>query len=209
MSTLDSRSLTYVNTFGRRFGEPGEVRYRLVTAAVVCQPAIDLPFTIEVAKGKRGKQHDVNVHLEGDRLVAEPPKLSIAAGDLVLWHSVASTPGYAVQGEGEQGRFDSSSLTSETLYTHAFGVPGDFEWTDAIHGSLSGVVKVTSLDSGDPKQCREWMEALAHGTVVVIEGDRADPPEVSVLAGQTVFFAVAAAEGITITDARLVGRSAS
>jgi plastocyanin len=209
VSTLDSRSLTYVNTFGRRFSEPGEVRYRLVTAAVVCQPAIDLPFTIEVAKGKRGKQHDVNVHLEGDGLVAEPPKLSIAAGDLVLWHSVASTPGYAVQGEGEGGRFDSSSLTSETLYTHAFGVPGDFEWTDAIHGSLSGVVKVTSLDSGDPKQCREWMEALAHGTVVVIEGDRADPPEVSVLAGQTVFFAVTAAEGITITDARLVGRSAS
>jgi len=51
---------------------------------------------------------------------------------------------------------------------------------------------------------REWMEALARGTLVVIEGDRADPSEVSVLAGQTVFFAVSAADGITITDARLI-----
>lgn len=204
MSTLDSRSLTYVNTFGRRFGEPGEIRYRLVTAAVACQPAPDLPFTIEVARGEGGEQHDVTVRLREDELVAEPPKLSIAAGDLVLWHSVASTPGYAVQGESKEARFDSSLLTSETLYTHAFGVPGDYEWTDAANRSVSGAVKVGSLDSGDPKQCREWMEALARGTLVVIEGDRADPPEVSVLAGQTVFFAVSAAEGITITDARLI-----
>jgi plastocyanin len=204
LSTLDSRSLTYVNTFGRRFGEPGEIRYRLVSAAAVCQPAHDLPFTIEVARGEGGQQHDVTVRLREDELVAEPPKLSIAAGDLVLWHSLASTPGYAVQGESKEARFDSSSLTSETLYTHAFGVPGDYEWTDAANRSVSGVVKVGSLDSGDPKQCREWMEALAQGTLVVIEGDRADPPEVSVLAGQTVFFAVSAAEGITITDARLI-----
>jgi len=204
LSTLDSRSLTYVNTFGRRFGEPGEIRYRLVTAAVACQPAPDLPFTIEVARGEGGEQHDVTVRLREDELVAEPPKLSIAAGDLVLWHSVASTPGYAVQGESKEARFDSSLLTSETLYTHAFGVPGDYEWTDAANRSVSGAVTVGSLDSGDPKQCREWMEALARGTLVVIEGDRADPPEVSVLAGQTVFFAVSAAEGITITDARLI-----
>jgi plastocyanin len=204
LSTLDSRSLTYVNTFGRRFGEPGQVRYRLVTAPVTCQPAHDLPFTIEVAREEGGEQQDVTVHLKGDALVAEPPQLSIAAGDLVLWHSLASTPGYAVQGESEKGQFDSSSLTSETLYTHAFGVPGAYEWTDAVNRSVSGVVNVGSLDSGDPKQCREWMEALARGTLVVIEGDRADPSEVSVLAGQTVFFAVSAAEGITITDARLI-----
>ena len=208
MTSLDSRYLTYVNTFGRRFGEPGQVRYRLISGAVVCQPAReDFPFTIEVADGKGGQQHDVTVRSKGDRLVADPDGLQITAGDVVLWHSLASTPGYVVvgEGEGESASFDSSSLTSETVYTHAFGIPGDYEWADAINRSVSGVVRVTSLESGDRKQCREWMEALERGTVVVIEGDRPDPAEVSILAGQTVFFAVAAAEGITITDSRLLG----
>lgn len=210
MSMLDSRSLTYVNTFARRFGGKGTTRcytrYRLVSAGLVCQPPVkeDLPFTIEVADGRGGEQHDVIVSLRDNRLVADPPQLSIGAGDLVLWHSVASTPAYAVQGEDEAAWFDSSSLTSETLYTHAFGVPGDYEWIDANHRSVSGLVRVTSLESGDRKQCREWMKALAQGTVVTIKGDCADPPEVSILAGQTVFFAVAAADGITITDSSLV-----
>jgi plastocyanin len=205
VSSLDSRSLTYLNCFGRRFGEPGEVRYRLVSAAVGCQPAEgDLPFVIGVADGKGGEQHDVTVRLDDNRLTADPPELRIAAGDLVLWHSDASTPGYAVQGEGKAGAFDSASLDSETLFTHAFGSPGDYEWRDAHDGSVGGVVRVGSLDSRDPKQCREWMQALGEGTVVVIEGDRPDPAEVSILAGQTVFFAVAAAKGITITDASLL-----
>jgi plastocyanin len=204
--TLDSRSIDYVSTFGRRFGKPGKMRYRLVSAALVCQRAEEeMPFTIEVADGKGGEQHDVTVGVKEDRLIADPPELRIAAGDLVLWRSRSSTPGYAVQGEGEGGSFDSSSLTSETLYTHAFGTPGDYEWVDAVNRSISGVVRVTSLDSQDRKQCREWMDALGRGTVIVIDRGRPDPPEVEILAGQTVFFAVTSADGITITDARLLG----
>jgi plastocyanin len=203
VSTLDSRSLTYINTFGRRFGVAGHVRYRLVSAAVVCQPAgDDFPFTIDVAEGKSEEQHDVTVRSKGDRLSADPAHLNVVAGDFVLWHSLASTPGYVIQGEGPSGAFDSSSLTSESLYTHAFGSPGDYEWTDAIARSVSGVVKVGSLESEDRKQCREWMEALERGTLVVIERDRAEPAEVSIVAGQTVFFAVTAAEGVTVTDVR-------
>jgi plastocyanin len=202
VSTLDSRALTYVNTFGRRFGEAGRVRYRLVSGAVGCQPAReDLPFAIEVAEGNGGEQHDVTVRLEGDRLVADPPQLKTVAGDVVLWHSPsASAPAYVVQGESPSGTFDSSSLTSDSLYTHAFGTAGEFEWTDAIGRSVSGVVKVGTLESDDRNQCREWMEALERGTLVVIERDRAEPREVSILAGQTVFFAVTASEGVTVTD---------
>jgi plastocyanin len=205
VTNLDSRLLSYINTFGRRFDEPGQVRYRIVSAAVVCQPARnDFPFSIDVADGKGGEQHDITVELKGDRLVADPPQLSIADGDVVLWHSLSSTPGYAVQGEGKAGSFDSSSFTAGMLYTHAFGAPGEYEWVDAINRSVSGMVKVTALDSGDRKQCGEWMEALERGTLVVIDGNRSDPPEVSIVAGQTVFFAVTAADGITITDSRLV-----
>jgi len=39
---------------------------------------------------------------------------------------------------------------------------------------------------------------------VVIDGKRSDPPKVSIVAGQTVFFAVTAADGITINDSLLV-----
>lgn len=208
MTSLDSRSLTYVNTFGRRFARAGKVRYRIVTAAVACQPGgEDFPFTIDVDKGKGGAQHDVTVVLKGERLVADPRQLSITSGDLVLWHSTAKTPGYAVQAEGEPDAFDSSALSSETVYTHAFGLPGDYEWADAIKRTVSGVVKVGSLDSSEERRCREWMEALERGTVVVIDGERSDPPEVSILAGQTVFFAVKEAEGITVTDTRLLAGS--
>jgi plastocyanin len=205
MTNLDSRSLTYVDTLGRRFAEPGQVRYRIVSAAVVCQPARDeLPFTIDVTPEKGGEQHDVTVRLESGGLVADPPQLKIANGDVVLWHSFSSTPGYAVQGGSKAESFDSSSFTAGMLYTHAFGVPGDYEWVDAIKQSVSGVVEVTSLDPNDREQCGEWMEALEHGTLVTIDGKRSDPPKVSIVAGQTIFFAVTAAEGISITDSRLV-----
>lgn len=205
MSTFDSRALTYVDTFGQRFGQPDRIRYRLASAAVLCQPAgDDLPFELDVAEGNGGKQHNVTVRVKGPQLVADPPKLSITAGDVVLWHSLASTPGYAVQGKGKSTTFDSSSLTSETLFTHAFGVEGEFEWTDAIDGAVSGRVNVSTLDSGDPKQCAKWTRALQRGTVVVIEGKRAEPAAVDILVGQTVFFAVAAAKGITITDVELL-----
>jgi plastocyanin len=147
----------------------------------------------------------------GNRLVADPPQLSIVQGDFVLWHShIAATPAYVIQGEGEgeaeAGSFDSTALTSETLYTHAFGVPGDYEWSDAYCQAVRGVVKVAlPPEPEDRTQGRRMMEALTQGTVVTIEGDRSDPSEVSILVGQTVFFAVAAADGITITDSRLLG----
>jgi plastocyanin len=205
VTNLDSRSLTYVDTFGRRFDRPGQVRYRVVSAAVVCQPARDeLPLSIEVTTGKGGEQHDVTVRPDEDRITADPPELRIAAGDVVLWHSLSTAPGYAVQGESDAGPFDSTSFTSGMLYTHAFGIPGDYEWIDAIGRSVSGTVEVGSLDPNDRKQCGEWMEALEHGTLVVINGKRSDPPKVSIVAGQTVFFAVTEADGITITDSRLL-----
>ena len=205
MSNFDSRALTYVDTFGQRFPKPDKIQYRLASTAVICQqPGEGLPFELEVSEGKGGKQHDVTVRVRGPQLVADPPKLSLKTGDFVLWHSVASTPGYAVQGKGKTIQFDSSALTSETLFTHAFGVPGEYEWIDAIDRSVSGRVNVTTLDSGDPKQCAKWMRAIERGTVVTIEGKRADPPEVNILAGQTVFFAIAAAKGITITGVQLL-----
>jgi hypothetical protein len=39
---------------------------------------------------------------------------------------------------------------------------------------------------------------------VIIDGDQANPQEITIVTGQTVFFAVENAPGITITDASLL-----
>jgi hypothetical protein len=46
------------------------------------------------------------------------------------------------------------------------------------------------------------MKALSQGALVTIKG-RAEPQQVEIVTGQTVFFAVVDAPGITITDQRL------
>jgi len=46
-------------------------------------------------------------------------------------------------------------------------------------------------------------ELLAKGTVVLIRGDKIEPAQVEISVGQTIFFAVEKADGITITDRRL------
>ena len=48
-----------------------------------------------------------------------------------------------------------------------------------------------------------FKELLTRGTVVTIRNGKADPAQLTVTVGQTVFFAVEKAEGITITDRRL------
>jgi plastocyanin len=236
MSTLDSRSLQYVDCFGQKFTSPGTVRYRLTTAAGADLPveedAEEETFTIEVkdepriqaGERREGKQHQVSVRQEegpepvyeagapgrqrrrrGKRLVADPPRLEIAVGDVVLWNSPEpSPPGFAVRGEGENYTFDSTSLVSECVYTHAFGTPGDYEWVDANGGRVSGVVRVRSLDANDKAERKRWLAAMRDGALIVITDDQAEPDQIDIVAGQTVFWAVQQASGITVTDARLM-----
>jgi len=237
MSTLDSRSLQYVDCFGQKFSSPGTVRYRLTTAAGADQPVEEdieeETFTIEVKDGPRlqagergeSRQHQVSVRQEEPelvqeagapapgrqrrrrrkRLVADPPRLEIAVGDVVLWNSPEpSPPGFAVRGEGENHTFDSSSLVSECVYTHAFGTPDDYEWVDANGGRVSGVVRVRSLDVNNKAERKRWLEAMKDGALVVIRDDQAEPDQIDIVAGQTVFWAIQYAPGITITDARLI-----
>jgi plastocyanin len=205
MNVLDSRLLSEVDCFARRFVEPGLYSYRVTSAATACVPEAGEQFTIEVAeKGREPAQHEVAVRREDDRLLAEPSTLRIDAGDTVLWHAAgASTPAFAIRGEARDGVFDSSALTSDTLYTHAFGTAGEHRWVD-VHGSgLRGEVVVRDLDMHDPEQCRKWLERLAEGVLVTIQRGRATPKRVEIVTGQRVFWLVARAEkGITITDER-------
>ena len=208
MSTLDSRSLRYVDSFTQRFSKPGEVIYQITTtagAAVSLEPG---PFKIHIkeAPGQReGEQHFVTIKRDGRRFIAEPTELDINAGDNVLWH--ASDPkiaGYAVRGNGAGGGFDSTALAAETVYTHAFGLPGEFRWIDANGGRASGLINVRQVNSKHEREMAAWVDHVKEGVLVVISGDRVEPNEVNIFIGQTIFFAVEKAPGITITDSRLL-----
>lgn len=210
MDTLDSRSLHYIDCFFQKFSKPGKAYYRLTTIADICFPdEMEDAYRIDIKKRQGGdqesQQHHVLVRREGAQFMAEPQTLEIKPGDVVVWTTTDPKGfGFAIQGEGPDGKFDSTAITHNAVYTHAFGTPGDYEWMDANGGRVSGKVYVRSLDVNDVEQCKKWTAALSDGTVIVIRDDSADPAEVEILAGQTVFWAIERAAGISITDSRLV-----
>lgn len=213
MNTLDSRVLSSFNCFAQKFANPGRVVYRLTTAAGACLPLGDDEdtFVIEVGKKTRrpSEQHNVTVRRdEGGALVAEPKLLQIEAGDMVLWHAAdRKTPAFTLQGEGADMRFDSGMMQREAVYSHAFGLPGTYEWVDANGSDVRGVVEVVSPDARSREACNHWLKDLAKGTLVHIVDGKPKPAHVKIVAGQTVFWAVESAPGISITDARLVQRA--
>ena len=222
MDTLDSRSLSYVDRFIQKLSKEGVVHYQLTGAAGCCIPldketaykivvkpgaGRPVPPSRRGGAGRAAKQHDVQVLRKGNTLIAEPGQLEIEAGDVVLWHTDDPlATGFVVRGEGDGESFDSSALSHEAVYTHAFGLEGEYEWVDAHKGRTSGTVIVRSPKGDDPEECKKWMGALGEGAVVLIEGDRVEPKRLEIVTGQTVFWAVQKAEGISITDARLVKR---
>ena len=58
-----------------------------------------------------------------------------------------------------------------------------------------------------PSDCRKWVEGLSRGTLIQVVGEKAEPSKVKIVAGQTVFWAVEKAAGISITDSRLVRKA--
>jgi plastocyanin len=209
MDIFDSRSLRYIDCFAQKFSSAGKIKYRLTTTAGACLPIDEDIFTIDVVKPKNdeklSEQHNIIVRREEQRFVADPPHLKIEAGDTVLWNSPdPSAPGFVVRGKGADGIFDSSALTSEAVYTHAFGMPGDYEWVDANGKNVRGVIHVRSLDPNNRDECKKWMNSLKNGTLIMINENEVQPDCIEILTGQTVFWAVQKAAGISITDARLV-----
>jgi plastocyanin len=208
MDILDSRSLRYVDCYIKKFSELDQISYQITTAAGVCLPLNEEGFTIivnECIEQEEGNQHDVTIRREGQKLVADPAHLEINSGDVVLWHAAdPSIPGFVVFGRGKCSKFDSTALTGESVYTHAFGMPGEYKWIDANRRTVSGVVEVYSPDSDNKQDCRDKLGALTDGMLITICEDKVTPARVKVLVGQTVFWAIERASGISITDAGLV-----
>ncbi len=204
LDTLDSRALRAVDCYGQRFMREGSYAYHVLPAG---GGAINLerPFRIDVAARKSdGKmtQRHVALRWDGQRFVPEQDKLAIEAGDLVSWNCPdQKAPAFEIA--GDKGFFGSASLVNECGYSHAFGLPGTYHWTDANGSGLKGVVRVKAVQCAKREELAHWRAALAKAALVMVSYDKAEPAEVDIVVGQTVYFAIVTGPGITITDARL------
>ncbi|MEO6505608.1 MAG: hypothetical protein ABIW36_13540 [Terrimesophilobacter sp.] len=198
--SLDSRAIGYTDTYGQRFMREGNYRYA-VTRAGCADLAQEHPFTVEVRNGgtETMTQHTVMLSHAGGVFEPEPGSVEIATGDLVAWACRdADAPSFEVVGTADF--FRSARLVNESGYAHAFSEPGDYEWVDLYGSGLTGVVRVTAPDVSTTEGLAEWQKELSQGTLVMISGATADPAEVTIVTGQTVYFAVTKAPGISITD---------
>lgn len=216
VDTFDSRALRQTDCFGQRFMRPGTYRYDTVPAGWA-DVSVDRPYTVTVLREGEGdvprrSEHDqemdqvtISVAADGKHYRPEEPDVTVRQGDLVLWHCPHPSPGgFAVV--GDKAFFGSRSLVNECGYSHAFAAAGDHRWVDANGSGLEGLVRVRDPKAGTNDDFARWQQELAVGTLVLIADGKAEPAEVTVTTGQTVFFAVVTSEGITVTDARLVAR---
>lgn len=201
---FDSRALRYTDCYGQRFMRAGVYHYNVIPTGGRNLTA-DRPFVIHVAERKgeeRMKQHNVILDWANNEFKPDHRELAIEVGDLVLWNCTStSAPPYEVA--SDKDFFGSYNLVNECGFSHAFGFPGIYEWADINGSGVCGVVRVKNPACKTQAEIARWQTNLSTGTIVMVANDKANPAEVEIEVGQTVFFAIVAGRGITITDRRL------
>jgi plastocyanin len=203
MESFDSRTLTYIDSYGQRFMRDGLYRYDVVPSG--CGPlSAGWHYAVEAASGGDDKmvQHTVMLTYEDRKFRPDQPQLTVKVGDLVTW-ACRDRRAPAFEVIGEEDFFSSARLVNESGYAHAFGSVGEFQWVDAHGSGLRGVVRVRAPECRTKDDFARWRETLAKGQLVMITGEGADPEEIQIVTGQTVYFAVTKAPGISITDRRV------
>lgn len=204
LDTLDSRALHAVDCYGQRFMREGGYAYHVLPAGGGAMN-LDRPFKIDVTPRRSdGKmtQHHVPLRWDGGRFVPEKDTLAIEAGDLVSWNCPdQNAPAFEIA--GDKGFFGSAALVNECGYSHAFGLPGAYHWTDANGSGLKGVVRVKAVQCTKREDLAHWRAAVSKAVLVMISHGKAEPAEVDIVVGQTVYFAIVTGPGITVTDVRL------
>lgn len=202
-NNFDSRALDFTDSYGQRFMREGTYRYDVVTAGCGGLSA-EFPYSIEVASGDgEMTQHTVMLKSEKGALRPDPAELRVTTGDLVTWACrEPSAPVFEVI--GERDFFSSARLVNESGYAHAFGTAGEYTWVDAYGSGLHGTVVVVDPVCNSKEELTSWQARLAIGELVMITGAEADPAQVEILTGQTVYFAVTKGPGVSISDSRLI-----
>jgi plastocyanin len=203
LNLLDSRALGRASCFAQRFMRPGTYAYNVVAGRGGVLNS-SYPFAILVEDGPKGEmaQHNVVVGHGDKGLTVDESKLRIKTGDLVLWSGNGLAVPFAVV--GERDFFSSERMVNECGYSHAFGTEGEYRWRDAHGSGIGGVIRVSNPKASDAKALSKWREALAEGSIVMIQDGKIDKPELEIMTGQTVFFAIITSPGISVTDERLL-----
>lgn len=204
LDTLDSRALRAVDCYGQRFMREGGYAYHVLPSGGGALSQ-ERPFKIDVTPRKsdgKMKQHHVAVAWDGSRFIAQRETLTIEAGDLATWNCPdVNAPPFEIA--GDKSFFCSASLVNECGFSHAFGLPGHYEWVDANGSGLKGVVRVKAVHCAKREDLANWRAQIARAALVMISHAKAEPAEVDIVVGQTVYFAIVTGPGVTITDARL------
>lgn len=209
MYEFDSRRLTMADCYGRRFERPGVYAYDVRTAGGAA-PSSAYPFTVEVQDARSGKvlQHDLAIRNDGERLTVTPTNVTVGVGDFVLWCSREAHLPFVIAGEASG--FGNDPLPGHSRYSHAFTLPGDYEWADANGSGLHGIVRVADPRIACEEDRRQWIRRRRNAVLVTIRGKRAEPPQVAIETGQRVYFAVlSSSPGVTVTDVRLLAAAVS
>ncbi len=206
---LDSRVLNFGECYAMKFTHNCKAIYRVQTHTAYTLPGDDDFFTISVNDSDRKKgneqQHIITIRRKGSRLYAEPEHLEIDQNDIVLWHTDdPEIHNFVIQGEAGKNSFDSSCMDEYAIYSHAFGVEGEYQWQDAYGSKIGGVIKAISPECHDKKSQKKWLKSLSKENLVTISGDKVEPRKLEILTGQTVIWAIEKAPGISITDSRLL-----
>ncbi len=210
MNALDSRSLRVGDCFGQKFPVADKVRY-FISAGGELVPAAeereDGGFVIHVkpaAKGGATEQHNVQVTRQGNTLKPSSAELEIHAGDGVLWYTTdASVGGFHVAGAGEKFKFSSACIEKDAVYTHVFGVPGKYEWSDPHGSGLHGHIEVEEVKVTCTEDRSRWYESLKKPASFEVKDGKSSPKSVKIVVGQTVFWSIGNCKGVAITDTQL------
>jgi len=208
MTALDSRVIGIGSCFAHRFSSPGTLQYSLSPLPSALTTGADrassYSVTVSADRNDRPPRQYVTVRQANGRLVASPARLEITAGDIVVWSADRTVPfGFRVRGTIGSNVLDSAALVTESIYTHAFGLAGSFEWADANGSDLRGQVTVAMPDAAEGHE--RWLARIGEGALVHVRGVSAEPADLQIVVGQTVVWAVEDAPGVTITDASLIG----
>ena len=205
IDNLDSRALRLTDCYGQRFMREGRYAWKALPAGGALMVE-ERPYTIDVKpRRSEGKmtQHHVALRWKERRFAPDRAELAIEVGDLVSWHCQdAGAPGYEIAGDTDF--FGSGALVNECGYSHAFGLPGRYEWVDAHGSGLHGVVHVAPVQCPGRDDIARWRKQISQAALVMVQGGKAEPAEVKIVVGQTVYFAIVTGPGITVTDRRLI-----
>jgi plastocyanin len=205
LDTLDSRALRRTDCYGQRFMRAGTYAYHVLpSGGQHVDP--ERPYIVRVTERKDDKaqmnQLTLTLTWNGRDFVPDKREVSVNAGDLVVWNCpTPGAPPYEVV--GEKDFFNSARMVNECGFSHAFGFPGTYTWGDAFGSGLGGTIRVRDPGCRTQADLAKWRAGLTRATLVMIANGKAEPAEVDITVGQTVYFAIVTGKGISITDRRL------